>query len=274
MKAGDLRLVGKANDGGTSTRRTMTAPDDRGAPAAHPADAILPLELIDVGFEANGETLLQDINLSFSGSAPSIILGPNGAGKTLLLRICHGLLRPTRGRVRWRDPELALRPDAQGMVFQKPVVLRRSVRANIRFALKVCGIDAAHQQARIDEALAASDLDQIADRRATHLSGGEQQRLALARCLAIRPRVLFLDEPTAHLDPAATHKVEGLIGLIRQSGTRVIMVTHDIGQAKRLGGEIIFMHRGTVLETGAAAEFLVQPDTREAAAYLAGELLW
>ncbi len=243
------------------------APADR-------ADAILPLELVDVGYRAGDAELLRDINLIFDGRAPSIILGPNGAGKTLLLRICHGLLVPTTGQLRWRDPQLAMRPDSQAMVFQKPVMLRRSVAANIRFALRVSGVDREQHAARVARALEAAGLTPLAERRANHLSGGEQQRLALARCLAVQPRILFLDEPTAHLDPAATRQVEALIALIRDAGTRIVMVTHDIGQARRLAGDIIFMHRGRIIESGDATSFFERPSTAEAAAYLAGELLW
>ena len=252
--------------GNIDTRSESTGPS-RG-------EAILPLELIDVAYRAGREELLSGINLSFDGNLPSVILGPNGAGKTLLLRICHGLLEPSSGFVRWRDPSLAMRPDSQGMVFQKPVMLRRSVSDNVRFALKVTGVERKLHGERTTVALDAAGLSALADRRATHLSGGEQQRLALARCHAIRPRVLFLDEPTAHLDPTATRKIEDMIAVIRDAGTRIIMVTHDVGQAKRLAGHIVFMHRGRVLESTAAEDFFGQPSSSEAAAYLDGELLW
>ena len=238
------------------------------------AAAILPLELVNIGYAPTGALLLQDISLAFGGNGTSVVLGPNGAGKTLLLRICHGLLTPTAGRVRWRDPELAMHPASQGMVFQKPVVLRRSVEGNVRFALRACRIDPSLHAERLEHALEASGLAPIAGRRAMHLSGGERQRLSMARCLAVRHRVLFLDEPTAHLDPAATRRVEELVSLIREDGTRVIMVTHDIGQARRLADEIVFMHRGEILESGPAADFFCRPESPQAAAYLAGELLW
>ena len=270
-----LKVVpGRGGDRPSPDPGAHAASTTSATPGASRAAAVLPLELVDVGLVSGGDSLLKDINLSFGGDRTSVILGPNGAGKTLLLRICHGLLSPTTGKVRWRDPELAMRPDSQGMVFQKPVVLRRSVEDNIRFALRACRIERALHAGRLSHALEASGLAPLAGRRAMHLSGGERQRLSLARCLAVQHRVLFLDEPTAHLDPAATRRVEEVVSLIRDEGTRVIMVTHDIGQARRLADEVVFMHRGEVLESGPAAEFFTGPGTGQAAAYLAGDLLW
>ena len=258
----NLHLVAESGD----AKPVSTLPDRGGA--------VLPLDLIDIGFQVGRDRLLSDVNISFQGELPTVILGPNGAGKTLLLKICHGLLKPSSGFVRWRDPLLAMQPDSQGMVFQKPVMLRRSVAENVRFALRMTGVTRSLHRERVAAALDAAGLTALADRRATHLSGGEQQRLALARCHAMHPRVLFLDEPTAHLDPAATRKIEEMIAVIRDSGTRIIMVTHDVSQAKRIAGHIVFMHRGTVLESTPSRSFFQQPATPEAAAYLAGELLW
>ena len=279
MDKRNLKLVPGRNPGespdpvpGTDSATVSTA--SLAMPGTSRAAAILPLELVDVGLVSGDVALLKEINLAFGGDRTSVILGPNGAGKTLLLRICHGLLSPTTGKVRWRDPDLAMHPAAQGMVFQKPVVLRRSVEDNIRFALKACRVERALHAGRLAHALEASGLGPLAGRRAMHLSGGERQRLSLARCLAVQHRVLFLDEPTAHLDPAATRRVEEMIALIHEDGTRVIMVTHDIGQARRLADEIVFMHRGEVLESGPATDFFARPGTAEAAAYLRGDLIW
>ncbi len=231
-------------------------------------------ELREIGFDIENKTLLDNINLAFDEVQSSIILGPNGAGKTLLLRICHGLLSPSRGEVIWRSKAQALLPSAQAMVFQQPIVMRRSVSQNIEYAVTVCGIKPSLRMQRIEAALSLSGLEGLADRSARNLSGGEQQRLALARCWAIQPRILFLDEPTAHLDPSATLYIENMIASFRESGTRIIMVTHDLGQARRLADQIIFLHHGRVLELGVAAEFFTQPETREARAFVKGELLW
>ena len=237
-------------------------------------NSILPLELSRIGFDAEGEALLDDVNLNFSDGESSIVLGPNGAGKTLLLRICHGLLLPSRGTVRWQSESIAQTPTAQAMVFQQPVVLRRNVRQNIEYAIKVCGVESSLQQRRLASALKISGLERLANRSARTLSGGEQQRLALARCWAIQPKVLFLDEPTAHLDPSATQTIETMISSFRESGTKIIMITHDLGQARRLADHVVFMHHGKVLEVGPANQFFNSPTSREARAYLAGELLW
>ncbi len=235
---------------------------------------VLPLTLSHVGLRVDGQDLLDGIDLTFDDGRLSVILGPNGAGKTLLLKLCHGLLAPTSGRVEWAHPESLRDPRAQSMVFQRPVILRRSVVANIEYAVRVCGIERRHRRARVDCALALGGLKELAGRPARVLSGGEQQRLALARAWAIRPRVLFLDEPTSHLDPGATRNIEQMITSIRESGTKLIMTTHDLGQAKRLADEIIFMNRGAIVERSDTKRFFQGPETPEARAFIDGRLLW
>ncbi len=156
------------------------------------------------------------------------------------------------------------------MVFQRPILLRRSVAANIEFTLNVHGnLD----PARRDAVLSAVDLLDRSAQPARRLSGGEQQRLALARALATDPEVLFLDEPTANLDPAATAVIEAAVERIRDAGTKAIFVTHDIGQARRLADDIVFMHRGRICETDPAVTFFDMPRTREAQQFLQGELV-
>jgi tungstate transport system ATP-binding protein len=214
------------------------------------------------------------VSLTLGSSPRTIILGPNGAGKSLLLRLCHGLLRPTAGSVQWRGPGATADRRRQAMVFQRPVMLRRSARANIDYALKLKGIPGAMRRARIREVLEDTGLAGLAERAARNLSIGEQQRLALARAWATAPEVLFLDEPTASLDPAATRAIEDIICAIDLSGTKIVMTTHDLGQARRLADEILFLHRGRLLEQRPAAEFFAAPATAEAAAFIAGKLLW
>ncbi len=237
-------------------------------------DPILPLRLEAVGFESNGNTLLDDINLQLDAGARTVVLGPNGAGKSLLLRICHGLLQPTQGRVLWCGECPASAPRLQAFVFQRPVLLRRSVIANVEYALAIQGVPGRERRERAAAALQRTGLGEIAQRPARVLSGGEQQRLALARAWALEPRVLFLDEPTASLDPAATRTVEQLVDAIRAGGTKVVMTTHDLGQARRLADEVIFMHRGQLLEHTPANRFFHKPHSETAAAFLAGDLLW
>jgi len=236
---------------------------------------ILPLEIRQLVFKADGTRLLHDINLSLASGRRTVILGPNGAGKSLLLRLCHGLLTPTSGEILWRGAgsrERAIR--RQAMVFQRPVMLRRSALANILHTLKIRNVPCPERRERAQAALAMAGLAHLADRPARLMSGGEQQRLALARAWVTEPEVLFLDEPTASLDPAATRSVESLVEGFHAAGTKIVMATHDLGQARRLADEIVFLHKGRLLELAPAEEFFETPRTDEARAFTAGELLW
>ena len=233
---------------------------------------ILPLELDGVCFEAGGNQLIKDINCRFEAGQRSVIIGPNGAGKSLFLRLCHGLIQPSRGFVRWQLATDAARH--QAMVFQRPVMLRRSVAANIDYALKLGRVPRPQRIATIERVLQQTGLKRLAGQPARVLSIGEQQKLALARAWALEPQVLFLDEPTASLDPAATHGVEEIIQAIHDAGTRIIMTTHDLGQARRIADEVIFINRGRILETAPAKRFFEAPQNDLAQAFVRGELLW
>ncbi len=242
-------------------------------PATAPHSTILPMEARGLVYEATGKPLVDGIDLTLEAGLRTLVIGPNGAGKSLLLRLLHGLLPPTAGTVLWRgrtaDQAIRLR---QAMVFQKPVLLRRSVAANIDYALRVHGLPAGERADRLQRALGLARLDGLAARPARVLSGGEQQRLALARALAVEPEVLFLDEPTASLDPASTLAVEEMIGRAHAAGTKIVLVTHDLGQARRLADEVVFLHRGRVTEQTPAAWFFARPRSEPARAYLAGRI--
>jgi len=160
------------------------------------------------------------------------------------------------------------------MVFQQPVMLRRSALANIVYALGAAGVPRAERVARGLNALDSVGLRALAHRPARTLSVGEQQRVALARAWALGPEVLFLDEPTASLDPGATREIERVIRAIATAGTKVVMSTHNLGQAKRLGEEILFLHEGRLAERAAVDRFFTQPASAEAEAFIAGELPW
>jgi tungstate transport system ATP-binding protein len=231
---------------------------------------ILPLSVRDLRFTIGGNEVMRGVSLDLKPGSRSIVLGPNGAGKSMLLRLLHGLLTPTTGEVRWSAPNAARK---QAMVFQRPVMLRRSALANIRFALEVAGVNGS-SDALARDALERVGLSQLAHRPARVLSGGEQQRLALARAWALKPEVLFLDEPTASLDPAATRAVEEVITAMHAVGTTIVMTTHDIGQAKRLATDVLFLNKGQLLEATPAHDFFQQPRSPEAAAFIRGELLW
>jgi tungstate transport system ATP-binding protein len=232
----------------------------------------LPIVLEDVSVVARGVTILDRIELTIGAGTPTVLIGPNGSGKTTLIRLAMGLIAPTRGRVIWGGRE-NIAPMHRAIVFQRPVMLRRSAAANIRYALAVASVPRGERNARAEELAALVGLDGLGARPARKLSGGEQQRLALARALAKEPQVLFLDEPTASLDPAATKAIEDLIRGIAARGIKVVMSTHDLGEARRLAGEIMLLHRGRIVESGAADAFFATPHTAEARRFIAGELL-
>jgi tungstate transport system ATP-binding protein len=236
-------------------------------------DGPLPLQLEGVHFEAGGQRLIADLTLTLEAGTRTVILGPNGAGKSLLLRLCHGLLRPTAGTIRWACADPARLRREQAFVFQRPVLLRRSTAANIAYALAVGGVPRAARQDRVRAALGEVGLSHLADRPARVLSGGEQQRLALARAWALEPKVMFLDEPTANLDPAATRAIEAVIAAMHERGVKIVMTTHDLGQARRHADEIVFLHKGRLVEHAAATRFFARPGTPEARTFVAGELL-
>jgi tungstate transport system ATP-binding protein len=236
-------------------------------------DGPLPLRLESVRFEAGGQRLIDDLTLALDFGTRTVVLGPNGAGKSLLLRLCHGLLPPTAGAIHWACDDPARLRREQAFVFQRPVLLRRSAAANVAYALAVAGVPRAERRRRVDAALEQVALAHIGDRPARVLSGGEQQRLALARAWALRPKVLFLDEPTANLDPAATRAIEAVIAAMHADGVKIVMTTHDLGQARRHADEIVFLHKGRLIEHADAARFFMRPGTPEARAFVAGELL-
>jgi tungstate transport system ATP-binding protein len=232
----------------------------------------LPIEFDGVTAKAGAVTILENISLAFRPGAPTALIGPNGSGKSTLLRMSMGLLAPSRGRITWGGLE-DVPPLKRAIVFQRPAMLRRSAAANIRFALRAAGVPRAEHARRTGELLKLVELGHLADRAARRLSGGEQQRLALARALAREPAVLFLDEPTASLDPVATKAVEDIIRAVSERNIKVVMATHDLGEARRLAGDIVMLHRGRIVETGNAASFFDRPQTSEARTFLAGELL-
>ncbi len=222
---------------------------------------------------APGNTVLVDsVSTSFCLNGVSVVMGPNGAGKSLLLRLFADLIQPDAGSIRVSGL-LHDGPARIALVAQRPVLLRRSVAANVDFALKIYGVSRSERAAKVAELLKLADLEPLASRPARLLSGGEQQRLSLVRSLAMKPDILLLDEPTANLDPHATQQIEATVRLVSESGVKVILVTHDKGQAQRLADEVLFLHRGRLLERTSAETFFNNPDTREARAYLAGDLL-
>jgi tungstate transport system ATP-binding protein len=235
---------------------------------------VLPLTLEDVSFIAGGRAIIDRVSCTFAAGPRTVILGPNGSGKSVLMRLCHGLLAPTSGRIVWQGSREEHRPRAQAMVFQRPVMLRRSAIGNVTYGLKVAGVSQRERDRRAREVLDAVGLGSVAARPARVLSGGEQQKLALARAWALAPEVLFLDEPTANLDPSATREVERIVDQIHSSGTKIVMTTHNLGQARRLADEILFVTGGRLADHASVERFFAAPSTAEAAAFIKGELPW
>ncbi len=219
-----------------------------------------------------GKRVLDDIDMALGSKGVTAIMGANGAGKSVLIRILHGLLKPTGGTVTWGGQTMTRdMRQSQAFVPQSPVLLRRSVAANLKFAL---ALRRRHDiGARLDALLVLADLAHKADQPARTLSGGEQQRLALARALATDPQVLFLDEATASLDPANTLAIENLIKRVSNEGTRVLLVSHDLGQGKRLADDVVFLHRGRIVEHSPATTFFNQPASAEARGYCEGRIV-
>jgi tungstate transport system ATP-binding protein len=236
--------------------------------------SLLPLRLDNVVFEVGSRRIIDGISMRLDAGPRTVILGPNGAGKSVLLRLCHGLLAPTSGSITWNSPGVPDGPRRQAMVFQRPVMLRRSALGNVVYALKLAGVASEDREWRAQEALRKVGLEALGRHSARVLSGGEQQRLALARVWALRPEVLFLDEPTASLDPGATHEIEKVIAALHAAGTKIVLVTHNLGQAHRMGDEILFLHQGRLVERAPAERFLKHPTSPEAAQFLEGELPW
>ena len=233
----------------------------------------LPVLFTEVAVVAADVTVLDGVSLVLlGGSAPTVLIGPNGAGKTTFLRAAMGLIPVTRGRITWGGRDTAS-PERLAILFQRPVMLRRSTAGNVRYALAAAGVPRGQRDERVAELLALVGLTGLERRPARRLSGGEQQRLALARALARDPEVLFLDEPTASLDPAATKAIEDIVRAVTARGVKVVMSTHDLGQAKRLAGDVVLLHRGRLIENGPASEFFANPRTQEARTFIAGELL-
>jgi tungstate transport system ATP-binding protein len=252
-------------------RDVAVPPDIGSAPSVR---MILPVTGRGLVVERGARRILDGVDFEISGSGTLVIVGPNGAGKSVLMRVLAGLVEPTAGHVTWGGsaPDRRRAPKF-GFVFQRPVLLRRSVLANITYVLAIAGVPRAERARRALAALERARLGHLARSHARVLSGGEQQLLSIARALATEPEILILDEPTSNLDPAATTAIEALAGTVRAAGTRVVMITHDLGQARRLADEVAFIHHGRVLERSPREAFFAHPSSPEAAAFLRGELV-
>jgi tungstate transport system ATP-binding protein len=232
-------------------------------------DASNAIRFEGVGLTAGATRILDRVDLALLPGPPTILIGPNGCGKSTVLKLAMGLLVPSTGAVAFEGA--TAERGARAIVLQKPAMLRRTTAANIAYALEAGGRPAYADEVR--RLLALAQIEPLADRPARRLSGGEQQRLALARALAREPQILLLDEPTASLDPAATKLVEEIITRVAAAGVKIVMATHDLGQARRLAGEIVLMVGGRVVEHAPADRFFSSPASEEARRFLAGDLV-
>jgi tungstate transport system ATP-binding protein len=230
----------------------------------------LPLVLEGASLRRRGQVLVGPVDLTLEAGGITVVIGPNGSGKTSLLRMMHGLQR-AEGRIRWAIAEEEARR-RQAYVFQRAIVLRRSVAANLAFPLRLQGVARAEAFRRAEAQAARFGLSELLDQQAPSLSGGESQRLALARALITSPEVLFADEPCAALDGRATREVEARL-VDAAEATTIVMATHDMGQARRIAARVLFLLHGIVHESGPAGAFFAGPRTDEARAFLRGDIV-
>ena len=233
---------------------------------------LFPLKVRGATTRHRGKTLVGPIDLDLDGQGTCVVLGPNGAGKTTLLRLLHGIARLNEGAITWACDQHTAQT-SQAFVFQCPVMLRRSVLENLIYPLRIRGVSRSEARDRAERWAQRAGLGSMLDRPATFLSGGEQQKLALTRALIMDPQLVFLDEPSASLDGRATREIENILADTQKTGTRLILSTHDMGQARRLADRVIFMLGGRVHETGPAAPFFEHPQTPEANAFLNGDIV-
>lgn len=234
--------------------------------------SLFPMTATDVHVCRRGKTLLGPLDLSLDKPLTTVVMGPNGSGKTTLLRVLHGLARMRQGQIRWACDDGTARA-AQAFVFQQPILLRRNVMENIAYPLLICGVSRPRAERQAQEWAERVGLAPFLARNALHLSGGEQQKLALARALITEPALIFLDEPTASLDGHATREIEALLVAARARGTALMLATHDLGQARRLAEDVVFVLHGRVHEKTPATDFFDRPKTSEARAFLKGDIV-
>ncbi len=231
--------------------------------------AIFPLILQDVQVRRARKLVLGPVNLTLDPSGPTIVVGPNGSGKTTLLRVMHGIERINGGSVTWAHND----PAKHAFVFQSPVVMRRSVAENLAYPLTLLKSGRTQVIQEVDYWLDRIGLSSVRNSPATRLSGGERQKLAIARALIRKPDVLFLDEPCANLDGHATREIEHLLQETTAAGTHFVMATHDMGQARRMAQDMVFVLGGKIHETGSAEQVFANPKTEELAAFLRGDIV-
>lgn len=233
---------------------------------------LLPIEFCSVSFQKSRVCLIDRVSFTLNSSGITVILGPNGAGKSILLRLLHGLEIPNEGKILFKGvvADETIRRK-QAMVFQNAVLLRRSVMENLSF---VANLHKPQKSPNLLELLTEVGLAEKQHMSARQLSGGEKQRLSLARALVSHPELLLLDEPTASLDPYSVQMIETLLFKLKHQNTKIIFITHDLSQARRLAEDIIFIHKGRLEAFQYADTFFEKPDSDFAKAFIEGRLIF
>jgi len=234
------------------------------------AQQLVPVDVDGLCIATQDRLLLAEIECHIGAEGITVIMGPNGAGKSLFLKCLHGLILPKSGRIKFAGRQLDQTIiKRQSFIFQTPTVLRRTVYENLAFVARL------RPEIRTDETdrlLAEMRLDHLINQPARLLSGGEKQRLAMARALLTAPNLLLMDEATANLDPASVQIIEASLQTAAANGLKIIIVTHDIGQARRLGHDVLFLNSGQLKEHTPAEQFFTAPHSAAASAYMRGEL--
>ena len=233
---------------------------------------MFPLRVTDVKINIKSKRLIGPINLEIEQNGISILLGANGSGKTTLLEALHGLRKLSAGKVEWNISNNQAAAE-QAFVFQSPIMLRRTVAENLAFPLKVRRLSKLTTTTEVMMWAKKIGLEDKIRQQAVLLSGGEMQAIAVARALITKPKMLFLDEPTASLDGATKKAIEDILISASSNGTKILMSTHDLGQLKRLARDIIFLHKGIVEAHCSKEEFLTKPASKAAKQFLAGDIV-
>lgn len=235
--------------------------------------SLFPIQLNEALVSKKSKVILGPVSAQIKAGGPTVVIGPNGAGKTTLLRLIHGLERAREGDVTFAPSDQSKVYKKQCFVFQKPIMLRRSALDNVAYPLILDGVKKAQAREQAHQMIERIGLGGVASTQATYLSGGESQKLAIARALITNPDLLILDEPTASLDASATRDIEALIVDAAKSGIEIMMTTQHMGQARRLAKKIIFVHKGQLLEMTEAKSFWNGPKSDEALRFINGEIV-
>jgi len=234
------------------------------------------LEAMELVKEYQGHRLLKGITVTIREGEAFALIGPTGSGKTTLIRLLDLLQLPTSGRIIFNGVDVTHNERARlearrrmACVQQKPVVFTMDVFNNVAYGLKCRHEQGGHIQRKVDNALELVGMQDYRSRNARTLSGGETQRVAIARALVTEPEILFLDEPTANLDPLSTLKVEQVIAsVVREQKTAVVMATHDMAQGQRLASRIGVLLDGQIIQVGSPGEIFFSPGSREVAEFV------